>query len=112
MSARILVVDDEQDMVDLLTYNLKQRGYEVLAAHVHADPLRIQGRRSAVNAWKDIEHKNQLSDLPSCNGQPQLQQGTGDELRLEGVRQKILAELGQFSLQLHCIPVARVRHCV
>jgi DNA-binding response OmpR family regulator len=32
MSRRILIVDDEQDMVDLLRYNLSQRGYEVLSA--------------------------------------------------------------------------------
>ena len=32
MATRILVVDDEQDMVDLLTYSLKERGYEVVSA--------------------------------------------------------------------------------
>src|SRR5258706_8951608 len=40
MSAKILVVDDEQDMVDLLTYNLKERGYEVLAASNGLDALK------------------------------------------------------------------------
>lgn len=29
---RVLVVDDERDLVDLITYNLKRNGYEVLAA--------------------------------------------------------------------------------
>ncbi|MBI5387582.1 MAG: response regulator [Verrucomicrobia bacterium] len=32
MSKRVLVVDDEQDMVDLLGYNLRSRGYEVIVA--------------------------------------------------------------------------------
>lgn len=32
MSAKILVVDDEQDILDLLEYNLKKEGYEVLLA--------------------------------------------------------------------------------
>src|SRR5690242_19580680 len=32
MSTRILVVDDEQDMVELLSYNLRSSGFEVLAA--------------------------------------------------------------------------------
>lgn len=39
MSAKILVVDDEQDMVELLTYNLKERGYEVLASADGLDAL-------------------------------------------------------------------------
>lgn len=29
---RVLVVDDERDLVDLITYNLRRNGYEVLAA--------------------------------------------------------------------------------
>ncbi|HON09000.1 MAG TPA: response regulator transcription factor [Verrucomicrobiota bacterium] len=32
MSRKVLVVDDEQDVLELLTYNLKQAGYEVLSA--------------------------------------------------------------------------------
>ncbi len=32
MSKKVLVVDDEQDVLELLTYNLKQAGYEVLSA--------------------------------------------------------------------------------
>ena len=32
MSVTILVVDDELDMLELLTFNLKERGYEVLTA--------------------------------------------------------------------------------
>jgi len=40
MGAKILVFDDEQDMVDLLTYNLKARGYEVRAASNGLDALK------------------------------------------------------------------------
>ena len=32
MSAKILVVDDEHDMLEMLSYNLKEEGYEVLTA--------------------------------------------------------------------------------
>jgi two-component system alkaline phosphatase synthesis response regulator PhoP len=32
MKKRILVVDDERDIVDLITYNLSQEGYDVLSA--------------------------------------------------------------------------------
>ena len=32
MSAKILVVDDEQDIVELLTYNLQVHGFEVVSA--------------------------------------------------------------------------------
>ena len=39
MSARILVVDDEQDMVELLAFNLRQRGYEVLTSANGLDAL-------------------------------------------------------------------------
>lgn len=31
-SVKILIVDDEQDIIDLLTYNLKKEGYEVVSA--------------------------------------------------------------------------------
>jgi len=33
MHEKILVVDDEQDVVDLISYNLKRRGYEVIASN-------------------------------------------------------------------------------
>lgn len=33
MIRRVLVVDDDPEMVELLSFNLEQRGYEVLAAH-------------------------------------------------------------------------------
>ena len=33
MTHRILVVDDESDIAELLTYNFREAGYEVLTAH-------------------------------------------------------------------------------
>jgi two-component system, OmpR family, alkaline phosphatase synthesis response regulator PhoP len=33
MKKKVLVVDDERDIVDLLTYNLKKEGYDVLTAY-------------------------------------------------------------------------------
>jgi DNA-binding response OmpR family regulator len=41
MKARILIVDDEKDMVELLSFNLRKHGYEVVAAH---DGLEAQKR--------------------------------------------------------------------
>ena len=32
MNKRILVVDDEQDIVDLISYNLRKEGYSVFTA--------------------------------------------------------------------------------
>jgi two-component system phosphate regulon response regulator PhoB len=39
MSTKILVVDDEQDMVELLAWNLKERGYQVLTAATGLEAL-------------------------------------------------------------------------
>jgi len=39
MSAKILVVDDEPDMVDLLAYNLRLNGYEVFTASTGLEAL-------------------------------------------------------------------------
>ena len=33
MSARVLVVDDEKNIVDIIKYNLKKEGYEVITAY-------------------------------------------------------------------------------
>src|SRR5687767_15886609 len=38
---RVLVVDDEKDLVELITYNLGRNGFEVLAAHNGNDALDI-----------------------------------------------------------------------
>ena len=39
MNARILVVDDEQDFVELIAFNLREHGYEVITAHNGLDAL-------------------------------------------------------------------------
>jgi DNA-binding response OmpR family regulator len=41
---RILVVDDEKDLVDLITYNLQRNGYDFLAAYNGNDALEIAQR--------------------------------------------------------------------
>ena len=38
---RVLVVDDEKDLVELITYNLGRNGFEVMAAHNGNDALEI-----------------------------------------------------------------------
>lgn len=40
MSATILIVDDEEDLVDILEYNLSREGFEIRRAHNGADGLR------------------------------------------------------------------------
>jgi DNA-binding response OmpR family regulator len=39
MKARILIVDDEQDMVELLSFNLRRRSYDVIVARTGTDAL-------------------------------------------------------------------------
>jgi DNA-binding response OmpR family regulator len=39
MSAKILVVDDEEDMLELVSFNLRLHGYEVLLASTGLDAL-------------------------------------------------------------------------
>jgi two-component system phosphate regulon response regulator PhoB len=41
---RILVVDDEKDLVDLITYNLQRNGYDILAAYNGNDAIDIANR--------------------------------------------------------------------
>jgi DNA-binding response OmpR family regulator len=48
MSAKILVVDDEEDMVQLVSYNLRVNGYEVLSANTGLDAL-AKARKSLPN---------------------------------------------------------------
>lgn len=40
----ILVVDDEKDLVDLITYNLQRNGYDVLCAHNGNEALEVAQR--------------------------------------------------------------------
>src|SRR6267378_1935087 len=48
MSAKILVVDDEEDMVQLVSYNLRVNGYEVLSANTGLEAL-AKARKSLPN---------------------------------------------------------------
>jgi DNA-binding response OmpR family regulator len=41
MTARILVVDDEKDLVDLISYNLEKEGFETLKAYNGESALRL-----------------------------------------------------------------------
>jgi two-component system phosphate regulon response regulator PhoB len=41
---RVLVVDDEKDLVDLISYNLTRGGYEVLTSHSGSEALEIARR--------------------------------------------------------------------
>ena len=43
-TAKILVVDDEEDILDLLTYNFEQEGYDVFRAHDGETALKIAER--------------------------------------------------------------------
>ena len=45
MSTKVLVVDDEQDFVELISFNLKEHGYRVLTANNGLDAL-FKARRS------------------------------------------------------------------
>ena len=44
MNTKILVADDEQDFVDLISYNLKEHGFTVLASNDGLDAL-VKARR-------------------------------------------------------------------
>jgi two-component system, OmpR family, alkaline phosphatase synthesis response regulator PhoP len=41
---RILVVDDEKDLVDLISYNLQRNGFDILAAYNGNDAMEIAQR--------------------------------------------------------------------
>ncbi|MEA3340405.1 MAG: response regulator, partial [Chloroflexota bacterium] len=41
MSRKILVVDDERSITDLLEYNLQHNGYQVIVAHDGRQALRL-----------------------------------------------------------------------
>ena len=45
MQTTILIVDDEQDILELLKYNLNKEGYRVLTATNGRDALQLLGRR-------------------------------------------------------------------
>ncbi|MEO1384928.1 MAG: response regulator, partial [Bacteroidota bacterium] len=39
--AKILIVDDEEDILDLLEYNFQQEGYEVIRANDGEEALKV-----------------------------------------------------------------------
>jgi DNA-binding response OmpR family regulator len=44
MSAKILIVDDEPDVIELLAYNLKKRGYNIVTATTGLEALNVARR--------------------------------------------------------------------
>lgn len=61
MAQKILLVDDEQDLIDLLKYNLEKEGFEVFEAH---------NGREAVKKAKEIQPALILMDvmMPEMDG--------------------------------------------
>ena len=52
-NARILVVDDEQDLLEILKFNLETEGYEVVTAPSAEDALQLL-RRSALDVVEQV----------------------------------------------------------
>ncbi len=48
MSQKILIVDDEPNIVVPLEFLMEQNGYEVLVAHSGKNPLRLSQRQTAL----------------------------------------------------------------
>jgi len=71
MPETILVVDDEQDLVDLLDYNLRQAGFRVLTA--------LNGKAAVDTARRDKPHLVLLDlNLPDLSGTEVLKMLRGD----------------------------------
>ena len=58
--AKVLVIEDERDLVQVLTYNLKQAGHEALAAERGADGLRLAREHQPELVLLDL----MLPDIP------------------------------------------------
>lgn len=56
---KVLVVDDEQDIVEILTYNLKKEGYEVASAYDGAKAVKIAAKFKPEVILLDIMMPNQ-----------------------------------------------------
>ena len=61
MSAKILVVDDDANVQRLLTYTLKQEGYEVIVASDGAEGLRLWAAEEPALVLLDVS-------LPKLDG--------------------------------------------
>ncbi|MBN2515372.1 MAG: phosphate regulon transcriptional regulator PhoB [Deltaproteobacteria bacterium] len=78
MTARILVVDDEKDLVDLISYNLQREGYAVLKAYNGEEALGlVQSQKpdlvildlmlpgiQGIEVCKRIRKNQEISNLP------------------------------------------------
>lgn len=78
MSARILVVDDEKDLVNLLRYNLEKNGFEVLSAYDGSSVLPLVWEfppdlilldlmlpdRSGYDICRDLKAEEKTRDIP------------------------------------------------
>ena len=62
----ILVVDDEQDLLDLIEYNLKKEGYRVLKAEDGVEALRVAGEHNPDLVLLDIMMPK-MDGLEVCN---------------------------------------------
>src|SRR5690606_38061826 len=56
---KVLVVDDEQDIVEILTYNLEKEGYEVASAYDGAKAVKIAAKFKPEVILLDIMMPNQ-----------------------------------------------------
>ena len=77
MSRKILVVDDEKDIVEMLKYNLEKSGYSVMIAHhgkealekaqKHPDLILLDVMMPEMDGWevcRQIKRDEKTSDIP------------------------------------------------
>jgi len=71
---KILIVDDEQDIVELMEYNLQDAGYETLAAHNGADAIRKAGQFVPDLILLDVmmPEKDGFQTIKELRSKPQL----------------------------------------
>ena len=65
MGGRVLVVDDEQDVCRLISFNLDQAGYETFSANTGADALLMAARKMPIVIVLDVMLPD-LSGLEVC----------------------------------------------
>ncbi|HNP48335.1 MAG TPA: response regulator [Bacteroidia bacterium] len=75
---KVLVVDDEPDIVEILTYNLKKENYQVFAAYNGEEAIQSAGVNhpdliimdirmpgiSGIEACRIIKHDDKVKDIP------------------------------------------------
>jgi DNA-binding response OmpR family regulator len=92
-SARILVVEDEADILDLLTELLGESGYEVVRASdgreairalVHAQPdlVLLDVAMPELDGWQTLERIRDVSELPVL----MLTARAGEDDKVRGLR--------------------------